>query len=550
VSSAEVDTLIEQINAKLTDVSAIELHPVTDYYPETGLTFGAIVAGRKGESGKSLQIIHKEVYALNSGQIVTLSGSPIQIVVRKPMTNAISRKATEEILTVLKDLRSTGKIESKPEKDVYNFLYEKLSYYYFSSEPRYYILFNCWTIATYMFIIFPVFPHIVLQGLRETGKSTLAIYLRLTSWNPTPIQSSIRIAPMFRKIESERPTYIVDATRISPNSPDVEELFEVIERGGKVPRCVGEENKVKEFEVYSPKVCATRSNVTFSDKAIEVICSAPPKDIRKDYDKRRKTMLYDEDIKLFRTEILKSVINNWEKVLNAYKEIEQTEKLTGRRYTLWLPFLAVCKVYAPQHYDDLLALAEEESQRFGKGDLITDIEDTILGILREFSDDTSTVTLPLKSITSDVQDILGREVVRNYRLVSGALKNLGIVKKSYTAGGFRRLEIDLIKARSVASERNVQKSFVTEKHEKELMFCVLCHKRMGPDKFDIAYVPLQWAKRPDMIHGLAHVQCCKNYYDSEGFPCEWMLLIGGSHEMHPRKVPTPDPNENLDKHIT
>jgi hypothetical protein len=142
----------------------------------------------------------------------------------------------------------------------------------------------------------------------------------------------------------------------------------------------------------------------------------------------------------------------------------------------------VCKVYAPNHYEDLLRLAYEDVERAEKGDVTSEVEDFLLAYILQTEEETQ--TYKLKDLTQKAQDTLGSTIVRTYHIVQSALKNLGIIKKKRQTSEGVKYQIDLEKANAIAKERGITLEQASkqplEKHEK--IDAYVPHKLVALDK--------------------------------------------------------------------
>ena len=376
------------------------------------------------------------------------------ISVKQPSFIAMCRKQLEEILLVSAELQKTGTTAKEAGKNVSDLLLQKALYYFYHSDQRWHLAISCFAVVTYYHRLFHTLGILVFQGPRGSGKSTIGTFMRSVCWNPTSLQAGLRSAPLFRSIEASRPTFFADLTKINVRDADLTDLFEIIEQDGSVRRCVGENNEPTDFYVFCPKIIMVRQTVSFSHKCIECVTEPAPRGTP--YTERRRFIATDQELKDVRSGLLRMAISDWRSILAAYEGIHSDEKLYGRRFDLWRPLLAVCKVCYPDRYNDLLSLAYEDAERAEKGDVTSDVEDALLAYFLMSEGDSQTFLLG--ELTEHAQKQLGAQVVKTYHIVASALKNMGVVKKKQSTSDGVKYEIDIGKAHRTADERRIKKS--------------------------------------------------------------------------------------------
>lgn len=119
-----------------------------------------------------------------------------------------------------------------------------------------------WSVGTHAFQSFEIFPRLTLRSAtQQCGKTTLrSIVAGLV---PKPLAAdSIMPAAVFRTIELERPTLLLDEadTYLTNN----EELRGIINSGhrrdNQVIRCVGDEHEPRQFSTWAPMLLAQIGN--------------------------------------------------------------------------------------------------------------------------------------------------------------------------------------------------------------------------------------------------------------------------------------------------
>ncbi|HJX23597.1 MAG TPA: hypothetical protein VJ574_04200, partial [Candidatus Bathyarchaeia archaeon] len=455
-------SLQEVIEAELKGVS-IELHPYIDYHIETGLTVGAYSA----KSKKLIIIINKDVKMVDSRTLLLEEALPTPISLKKPNPVGISKKTLEDIIRVAEQLGKGINFTEEDRKSLANSLLGKLRFYFYHSDGRWHLAIACWAIATYYHRLFPIMGPFIFQGVRGSGKGTIELLLVRICWNPTEPQSGLRNAPLFRSIEESRGTIFIDVTRISTKDSDLLDIMEAIEQDQIVRRCVGEKNDLVSFHVSCPKTLALRETPPFIHKCI--LCITETASRSSPYTKRRGQIKSDTELDHIRFETLRSAVFLWQQVLAEYEALDQDEKLFGRRFDLWRPLLAICKVYYPDKYSELLDLAREDAENAEKGDIMSDVEDLLLSyFLRTEFEKSQSMIFSLKDLTEDAQIQLGEKVVKSYHKVQSALMNLHVIKKRMSHSVPAKYQIDLSKARVLAAERGIIQVVETSDTKKNL----------------------------------------------------------------------------------
>lgn len=119
-----------------------------------------------------------------------------------------------------------------------------------------YFALNTWT-----FKVFDTVPYLVLESaVPGCGKSTVLQLLHAVSCRPRKA-SSLTEAVMFRLIDAEGPTLLIDEAETIEGRSDRAEALRAIahegyKQGGQVPRCEGDSHEVRWFNVFCPKVFA------------------------------------------------------------------------------------------------------------------------------------------------------------------------------------------------------------------------------------------------------------------------------------------------------
>jgi putative DNA primase/helicase len=131
-----------------------------------------------------------------------------------------------------------------------------------------------WSMGTHCFQEFPIFPRLaVTSPVKECAKSLLLRVLKRTTARPI-IMTNANIAPLFRMISLHRPSIFLDeADNYLNDKPDLLALLnDGHAEGGRVWRCEGENNEVREFDVFAPVAVAmiSRPPPTLLSRSLEI----------------------------------------------------------------------------------------------------------------------------------------------------------------------------------------------------------------------------------------------------------------------------------------
>jgi len=440
--------LEELLEKQLEKMGAVEIHPLIDYHPVTGLTMGGLL----GPPSRNLIISEKWAAVSDSKGLVVREENAISYQVRRPTGCALRRTHWEQILHGARDLDSGQGLSPKPEKEVFQMVFPEARLYWYHSDERWHLAIACWTIGTYMFPVFNVYPTLHLQGERESGKTTLLMLLSRLAWNPTSPEAALREANLFRTIEGSRVTYLVDVTRLSGSDPEMRDVVDVFEagyqRGAAISRCDPDTQEPRKYEVYSPKAIATREELPFEAKDIRIVTEKAPDPA---FTEKSIYILDDPKMADIVGVLIRSALTSWPKVQEEYWSLRQTERLRGRRFQLWQPLLAVCRVYAPDRFEELLSLAEWDALQAEPGDRQSEVEEAVLSVLHPTID--KSPTWLLKDLTKEVQGVL--DWVKSYHPVRSAITNLGIVKRRYSTRQGKTYQFDPVRVKAKAETRGL-----------------------------------------------------------------------------------------------
>lgn len=329
------------------------IQPIALYGPNTILGVSPLSFSMETDCANPKAIISDVDDLLNDNQ-----QSAIEMGIRESLNKRDIIKEESPTLFLKPSLETKGDIAKR--------IYEKLRYYLKLNEDWEYYIATCFILGTYLFPIFATFGYLVISGEKGAGKGTFLDFLERTCWNASAKQISVTEAVLFRRIDGQLPTLIIDEYhRAITNKNSGTSLISIMEsgyeRGGVVSRAVqykeGGEIKfnVTDYDIYCPKVIATRKPVEADAKGIKIIMDKQSNDVK--YAKRKKELYNDSFFHTVRSDILKWAISNQKDILSAYNEIDPDKLFSGREYNVWLPALAISKIAFPEIHDLIMKYA-------------------------------------------------------------------------------------------------------------------------------------------------------------------------------------------------
>jgi hypothetical protein len=220
---------------------------------------------------------------------------------------------------------------------------------------------SLWVIGTYIFEDFDCFPYLTITSpTKRCGKTRFGEILELLCCR-SMMSVNVSEAALFRLIDSDKPTLIVDEAEALRNrgSERAQYLLSVLQAGFKqgasVPRCVGRDYKVKKFSVYCPKAILAIGNLpdTLTDRSIVV---------------SMRRHLPSEHVARFHRRFasqqaagIVSTIDTWadahkEQISKAYLK-QNLDFLKDREADIWEPLFAIASVVVPERLEELKRIA-------------------------------------------------------------------------------------------------------------------------------------------------------------------------------------------------
>ncbi len=231
------------------------------------------------------------------------------------------------------------------------------------------LLLSYFALNTWTFKLFDTTPYLLLESaVPGCGKSTVIRLLQAISCH-SRTASSMTEAVMFRLINAEAPTLLIDeAETMDGRSERAESLraiaHEGYKQGGQVPRCEGDEHTVRWFDVYCPKTFAAIGGLTGAllDRCLVIhIEKAPRGSVRKST--RHRILSHERQrlvvqLEAYALQFSHSLVRLYE----AEPDCGYWPSVTDREAELWGPLLSHARLVGPDFEARLLAVVDKFSE--------------------------------------------------------------------------------------------------------------------------------------------------------------------------------------------
>lgn len=212
-----------------------------------------------------------------------------------------------------------------------------------------------WVMMTYMFREFDAFPYMVITAAtKRSGKTRLGVELMQFIANKPEPFGAMSASSMFRIIEDEHPTLLIDEAE-KLNGEAASELRSVLNvgyrTGSKVAKTIG--NEVQKFDTYCPKTIVLIGDVydTLRDRSIIIRLR------RADSPMRMMHAVASKEGQVLRERIQAAIAELKDDVVNQYMKAERLEFLNDRDEEIWSALFCACHVFAPNRVEDMKRIA-------------------------------------------------------------------------------------------------------------------------------------------------------------------------------------------------
>ncbi len=209
-----------------------------------------------------------------------------------------------------------------------------------------------WVLFTYGIQYFEFSPRLaILSPEKRCGKSTLLDVLTALCYRPLNL-SHTTSASMFRLIEQERPTLLLDEADTFLKGND--DLRGIVNSGhrcnGAVSRVVGDKQEVKRFSTFS--ACAIASIGTLPDTIMDrSIIISMKRATSKDRRKRLRLRLFELEVQVLCRKCLRFMQDNAQQAASIFPDF--VEGLSDRAFNNWEHLFAIADTIGAQEGADL-----------------------------------------------------------------------------------------------------------------------------------------------------------------------------------------------------
>lgn len=304
-----------KIKIRKASITTDSLVAETIYNPVTQQTQFAICENGEIRSSESVQINGEEIAPLDPRSAIVNKG--IVLLPSEPLKYG----AEEDLIGV-----------------VQGFIHK-----YLDISPEYETIAAYYVLLTWLYDRFYEMPYLRAIGDFGSGKSRFLQAIGSICYRPIFTGGATSTAPIFRILDEIHGTLIIDEAdmRYSDTNSEVVKILNMgYQKGGSVLRMGGAEmTDVKAFDVFSPKIIATRE--TFQDKALESRLLTEEMgrgNLRKDIPRRLSDEFYNEALEI-RNKLLMWRFQNYFKPLNFDEAL--IEGVHPRLHQIAIPLMTI-----------------------------------------------------------------------------------------------------------------------------------------------------------------------------------------------------------------
>jgi putative DNA primase/helicase len=199
-----------------------------------------------------------------------------------------------------------------------------------------------WTLHTYLPESFDHTPYLAITSPTKRSGKTTTVHTVKAHVRRALAADDVSPAALFRVIEKEGPTLLIDEVDRVPRDSDIWCILNSGHaRGGRVLRCEGTDNEVRFFQTFSPKLLAyirgSRSSVpdTVEDRSIRISLQRRSQGERRE---KLRSRALEAEAAPVRRRLARWALDN-ESSLNARPEVPG--ELDDRAADCWEPLIAI-----------------------------------------------------------------------------------------------------------------------------------------------------------------------------------------------------------------
>lgn len=381
---------------------------------------------------------------------------PEGLLICKGFTAPLEGETINHIKNKAREIHSNGSIKSKQISEVYISLLKAIQKY-IDMDLVELKLICLWIIGSYLRILFKWYPYLTFYGLRDVGKSTVLEFLSRTSFNGSgDVGGTPTEAFLHRQAHATKGFMTIDHYEETRKAEAKKQyILEYLEGawklGGRVAKINENTGEPIFYNVASSVVIGTR----YIDNSLEEkgILLEMVETTNKNLRKLSATMHEDPFFIDIQGDLISVALTYQGLIKKAIESEGVDDKLTGRDWNKFLPFLGLAKVidgeYSqhPTLYNEIKNLAVKKKEE-RKGEL-KDLEEILLKLI--IDEDINKTTY--KSLAGKMRD-LGYEDYK-WQTARAELDKLKIIKKIEKNKTPNEIFLDLERAKARAIQRGI-----------------------------------------------------------------------------------------------
>ena len=341
--------------------------------------------------------------------------------------------------------------------------FDKFLFFDESVREGYLTTLALWVIHTYMTHRFSVVPYILINGIAGSGKGRVMNCIKQLVFRCYLITSPSPAA-IYRHIHFEGGTVLCDEAERLANSDLSAGTLDVLlasnTRGVPVPRCEGEDNKITNFDPFSPKAFISINHPTKAllERSIQIMMFRAPKGLAEAMD-HPSDEFYQPYWARLRDGLHTFALSYAGEFLEMPSGHDVTPRdMMSRQREVWGPLLRIAavmdRIAGTSHLKtltDLIAIVASDSEM----QAVTETDERLLKALwklHTLGKDTS----PKAVLAQAYADGLSTDDKISEKMVAQTLRNYGF--KTWGGGGKRRrwFRVDRQKMEAVAANYCIQ----------------------------------------------------------------------------------------------